>query len=48
MRFWKVTPRIVRGWKMEGISAPLGCGTSAVPEGGDCLGVKKETWRYNC
>ena len=38
MRFWKVRPRRVRGWKSFG-----GSGERVVPAGGDWRGVKKET-----
>jgi hypothetical protein len=36
IRFWKVRERILRGEKSVG-----GFSDSAVPTGGDCIGVKK-------
>ena len=43
IRFWKSTPRILRGWKSIGIGCPFGWGSTAVPEGGFWWGVKNDT-----
>lgn len=40
MRFWNSRPLILRGLNSVGIGFPSGCGSTAVPEGGTCAGVK--------
>lgn len=43
MRFCISRPLIFRGWKSVGMALPSGCGTTAVPDGGNWPGVKKDT-----
>lgn len=41
IRFWRVMPRILRGWKTLGIEeTSWPSSTIAVPAGGSCRGVK--------
>ena len=44
MRFWSSNPLIFRGWKSVGTALLPGCGTKAVPDGGNCPGVKNDTF----
>lgn len=40
MRLWNSKPLILSGLNNVGIGFPSGCGSTAVPAGGSCAGVK--------